>query len=685
VKLFFLFVFLPLLAAGADYHLDSTAGDDSNPGTSPAKAWRTLGKVNATVFHPGDRVLLHSGGSWTGTLHPQGSGAENAPIVLDRYGEGATPVVHGNGDEAALLLDNQEYWDIRNLEFTNDAAAEGLRRGVLVRASNVGRALHHIHLSGLHVHNVKGKLGADIVSKTTGGIAIEVRGTERPSRFDDVLIENCKVEHVDNTGIYNWSDFSPHPRDPRWEELRFTRVVVRGNTLSDIGKNAMGIRASLAPLIERNIVRNSSARLHGNAIYVFGCKGALLQYNDVSGTRFDRIEGAAYDSDYNSEDTVIQFNYSSSNGGGLVDLCNNSKSSPPRGYNDGTVVRNNISRNETDRVIGFDGKVTNALIENNSIYVGPGLSPHIVEFDLFGKVPGYADRVTFRGNVIVNEGSGTYLWGGATNVVFENNALSGKQPDNAPPTGDFEFRPAVVFATKGDTELKADLYLPKGSGPFPGVVYIHGGGWSGGERTQLRRQAAYFAGRGIAGVAIDYRLSGQAKYPAALEDCKDAVGWIRANAARYKIDGTRLAAAGSSAGGHLAALLGLTANSSERVSAVVALNAVLDLTGMGSRGTMVSRFLGQGCEEAPALCREASPLYRTVPGAPPFLILHGTADQTVPYSQATEMAGRLKAAGVPVELFTAESGPHTFWANPRWTAQTLETMDRFLRNMLEPK
>ena len=162
-------------------------------------------------------------------------------------------------------------------------------------------------------------------------------------------------------------------------------------------------------------------------------------------------------------------------------------------------------------------------IEDNTLYVGPGLSPRIVEFDRFGKSPGYAERVTFRRNTIVNEGAGTYVWGGAANIVFSDNVLFGKQPNNAPPSGDFEFRPSVSFTRKGEIELKADLYLPKGVGPFPAVLYIHGGGWSAGDRSQLRRLAAHMAGRGVAGVAIDYRLSGQAHYPAALDDCKEAV------------------------------------------------------------------------------------------------------------------------------------------------------------------
>ncbi len=658
---------LPLCAA--DYYFDPASGG-------------ALDKINATVFQPGDRILLRSGGSWTGTLRPQGSGAPGRSIVIDRYGEGPAPVIRGDGAEAALLLHNQEYWEIRNLELTNDAATEGLRRGVLVRARNTGRALRGITLSGLHVHHVRGKLGADIVSKTTGGIAVEVRGTERPSRFDGLTIENCRVEHVDNTGIYTWSDFSPHPRDPRWEELRFTGVTVRGNTLFDIGKNAMGIRASLAPLIEHNTVRNSSARLHGNAIYVFGCKNALLQYNEVSGTKFSGLEGAAFDSDYNSEGTVIRYNYSFANGGGLVNLCNNPKSSPPRGYNDGATVRNNISRNETERVIGFDGTVTNTVIEDNSIYVGEGLAPQIVVFDPFGKAPGYADGVVFRRNTVVNEGKGTYAWAGATNVVFEGNAFLGKQPANAPPSGDFAYRPAVIFAKRGAIELKADLYLPKGAGPFPAVVYIHGGGWSGGDRTQLRRQAAYLAERGIAGMAIDYRLSGQAPYPAALEDCLAAVRWLREHAGKYRINPARLAAAGSSAGGHLASLLGLTATGADRLAAVVALNPVLDLPGMGGRAEMVARFLGGPCEEKAAICREASPLYRIHTEAPPFFIAHGAADKTVPYSQAVAMTEKLKAAGVAVELLTGESAPHTFWGNPRWSAEVMRRMEEFLTRRL---
>src|SRR5512133_3467008 len=107
-------------------------------------------------------------------------------------------------------------------------------------------------------------------------------------------------------------------------------------------------------------------------------------------------------------------------------------------------------------------------------------------------------------------------------------------PDNV------ELQRAVPFAKPHGIELVADLYLPKGPGPFPAVLYIHGGGWAAGDRTQFRRQAPYHAGKGIKGMAIEYRLSGQAPYPAAFDDCKKALRWLRANASKYRIDPRRI-------------------------------------------------------------------------------------------------------------------------------------------------
>lgn len=679
-------------AGAATYHVDC----------SEAK-WRSLDAVESLDLRPGDQLLLRSGCRWQGTLSPKGSGSEGHPIVIDRYGEGPLPAIDGNGAESAVSLNNQEFWVVRNLEITNDAAQPGLRRGVLVRAQNLGRALRSIHLSGLDIHNVKGRLGADMVSKATGGIGFEIVAKEKPTRLDDILVENNRVHSVDNLGIYIDTDVSPHPRDPQWEQLRHTGVVVRGNTLEDIGKNAMCIRASLGPVIAHNVVRRAAARMHGNAIYVFGCKDARMEYNEVSGTSYLKgIEGAAFDSDYNSEGTVIQYNYAHDNGGGLVDICSNPASKAPRGYNDGTIVRYNISRNDTDRVVAFDGPATHTQIYNNTLYVGTGRKPHIVEFDLFGKDPGYADHTWIRNNAIVNDGDGTYLYGQATNYFFEGNCFAGHHPANEPAdprkvapgaggdcpagvgAGPIEMQPyrvmeGLVWSSPDGFDLKGDLYLPKGTGPFPAVVYLHGGGWSSGDRKQLRRPAADLAAAGIAGFAVDYRLAPRFPYPAALQDAEAAVKWLRNNALQYHVDSRRIAVAGSSAGGHLAILLALA--SKQPVAAVVAFNPVLDLTDMAPRESLTTKFLGGTCADLPAVCRDASPMYHVHATSIPFLILHGTADDTVPYRQAATMVQKLTGAGVAAHLFTAQDGPHTFWADPRWYQDSLRAVQEFLSEL----
>ena len=146
--------FLSTLGAGvaacaaqpATCYVDSAAGDDAFSGRGPEQAWRSLRKVNDTTFRPGDRILFRAGGSWTGQLRPGGSGASGRPIVVDSYGAGDRPAIHGNGATAAVYLRNQQYWEINNLEITNDAPAEGYRRGVLIRGDNPGRSLRHIHL-----------------------------------------------------------------------------------------------------------------------------------------------------------------------------------------------------------------------------------------------------------------------------------------------------------------------------------------------------------------------------------------------------------------------------------------------------------------------------------------------------------------------------------------------------------
>ena len=263
-----------------------------------------------------------------------------------------------------------------------------------------------------------------------------------------------------------------------------------------------------------------------------------------------------------------------------------------------------------------------------------------------------------------------------------------------------EVRENVVYARYGSRELRMDVYLPKqGSGPFPAVIYIHGGAWSGGNKGQFRRQAAYMAARGFAGACIEYRLSGEARFPAALHDSKAAVRWVRANAKAYRIDPDRIAAAGGSAGGHLAAMLGTASGIqafegdggnpgvSSRVRAVAAFNPALDLVSFGKNAAgnainAVTKFLGTRYADDPQLWAEATPITHVSSKSAVFLFLHGDADTTVPYQQSVDMLNALKAAGVKAELFTAKGAAHGFFNRPPWFEPALERMEQFFAREL---
>lgn len=245
---------------------------------------------------------------------------------------------------------------------------------------------------------------------------------------------------------------------------------------------------------------------------------------------------------------------------------------------------------------------------------------------------------------------------------------------------------------KGD--LLADLYLPTSEQVHPAILYIHGGSWSSGDRTQLKPIAIALAEAGYAGVAIDYDLTSQgARFPLALMQAKAAVRWMRANASRYHIDLQRIAAIGSSAGGEISAELGLTngrkeyeqgdhLDQSSEVSAVGVLNGVLDLSDLGQYASMVNGYIGNTCQEKLTLCHEASPVFMVHQGAPPFFVGHGTADPIVPYRQAVLFTDKLKAAHVPVTTFVADGAKHTYWGNPRWLQPNVEALKAFLAQAL---
>ena len=255
--------------------------------------------------------------------------------------------------------------------------------------------------------------------------------------------------------------------------------------------------------------------------------------------------------------------------------------------------------------------------------------------------------------------------------------LSGKVPVIQPPSplpDSIVEEKGIVYCGRGGKEMKLDLYYPKDlKEPVPGVVGIHGGGWSKGSRDDYKYYAIVLAQEGYVAATISYRLSGEAKFPAAVEDCKAAVRWMRANAEKYQIDPERIGVVGGSAGGHLSLMVGYVSevpelegedchpDESSRVQAVVNFYGPTDLTTEYARNRgEVKSFLGiDSYDENPKPFEMGSPLYHLTEDDPPTLTFHGTIDELVPLSQAERLHEKLDELGIPNVYDPFPGWPHS--------------------------
>ncbi len=380
--------------APTTFYVDSRDGDDANPGTQPEKPWKTLQKVNNTTFQAGDRVLLKAGSCWDGQLWPKGSGEEGNPIRIGKYGSGAKPLIQGKGlVEDAVLLKNQQYWEIEDLEVTNSSASAGIHRGVHLALSDFGEA-HHLVVRRMTVHDVTGQ----DEPKNHGGITYTADGELKPSRFVDLLIEDNDIFHTGRDGISGWSD--------RWQRSKWypsLRVVVRGNSLKDIGGDGIMIVATDGAIIEKNVVGNANQRSQGYniAIWSWSADNTLIQFNEAYGTKGQR-DGEGFDSDWNSRNTVIQYNYSHDNEGGFLLICDDGgQRHEDSAGNLGSVVRYNISQNDHNRGITLSGPVKDTLVYNNTIYAGDAQPVDLV---LFTDWSGWPENTSFVNNIFYSKG-----------------------------------------------------------------------------------------------------------------------------------------------------------------------------------------------------------------------------------------------------------------------------------------
>ena len=257
----------------------------------------------------------------------------------------------------------------------------------------------------------------------------------------------------------------------------------------------------------------------------------------------------------------------------------------------------------------------------------------------------------------------------------------------------------LEYGRGGGRAMLLDLYLPeKSDKPLPLIVWIHGGAWLGGSKDG-GSPALQFTANGYAVAHVGYRLSPEAKFPAQINDCKAAVRWLRANAIKYNLDATKFIAWGSSAGGHLVALLGTTGDvkelegevndvkESSRVQAVIDWFGPADFLHIGEAksnrdhnapDSPESKLIGGALPENKDKAAKASPTTYVSKDDPPFLIMHGDQDFEVPFQQSELLADALKKAGVDVTFVPMKGASHGFGG-----AQAIEPVRDFLKRVFK--
>lgn len=260
----------------------------------------------------------------------------------------------------------------------------------------------------------------------------------------------------------------------------------------------------------------------------------------------------------------------------------------------------------------------------------------------------------------------------------------------------------IVYTSYGDRDLHLDLFAPVKGGLYPGVLLIHGGGWRSGDRSMEIPMAQLLASHGYVTATVEYRLSVEALYPAAVQDLKTALRWMRANASKYNIDTTKIAVYGCSAGGQLAFFLGATngikkfegegyLNYSSNVQSVVTLDGIYNMTRPSESGkdTIPDKpsggksWFGASYKNRPDLWKEASSIFYVDEKMVPSLFINSSLTRY--YGGRDEMIEKLKALHIFYETYTIPNTPHPFWLFHPWFDEASSYIIKYLDKVFKNK
>ncbi|SHG17599.1 Acetyl esterase/lipase [Flavobacterium fluvii] len=252
----------------------------------------------------------------------------------------------------------------------------------------------------------------------------------------------------------------------------------------------------------------------------------------------------------------------------------------------------------------------------------------------------------------------------------------------------------IVYKKIKDRELHLDAYYDQNKKLNPAIVIIHGGGWRSGNKSQMETFAMEMASKGYSCFNIEFRLSLEAQYPAAIFDVKNAIQFIKKNAQKFNIDTTKVAVLGCSSGGQMAALIGTTNGKSDfedtkpngKFSSKV--NAIIDVDGIlaykhpeSAEGTVAGLWLGGSYEEIPKIWQQASPLNQTDKNTPPILFINSSVPRF--HAGRDDMIAILNKYGIYSEIQTLENSPHSFWFLNPWFDKTIEHTTHFLDKLFK--
>lgn len=418
-------------AEGICYYVDASAGDDACSGLSEEEAWKSIERVNGVSLRPGDRVLFKRGTTLTGELEITGEGTQKSRILIGAYGDEAEakPRIEGRDSSLyAVRIFNSAYVTLQDLEIVN-TGSEPLpcRAGLKIESRDYGVS-RSIRVNRVTVRDVNGSL----VKAQGGGCGIYIvnGGEETPSVFDSLVIENCHILRCARNAII-WSAY--HDRR-NWHPS--TNTVVRGNLIEGVPGDGIVPIGCEGTLIEYNIMRDCPDVLPATeaaaGIWPWSCDNTVIRYNEVSGHKAP-WDAQGFDCDYNCTNTLIEYNYSHDNYGGLVLICNSGTETSYSIGNVNSTVRYNISIGD-----GIRPKETRAGMFSPSIHVAGPTKHTCVERNIVhanvkpaanmdrtmitsDSWDGFADDTSFKQNIFYAAETSQFSMTESTNNLFEGN------------------------------------------------------------------------------------------------------------------------------------------------------------------------------------------------------------------------------------------------------------------------